>query len=55
VDAEDRGGRQDAGVLGLHWRRAGLGDGVEDAEGETVSFDVEQGPEGPQAVNVVRG
>jgi CspA family cold shock protein len=25
------------------------------AEGETVSFDVEQGQKGPQAVNVVRG
>jgi CspA family cold shock protein len=25
------------------------------AEGESVSFDVEQGPKGPQASNVVRG
>jgi CspA family cold shock protein len=25
------------------------------AEGEAVSFDVEQGPKGPQASNVVRG
>jgi CspA family cold shock protein len=24
-------------------------------EGETVTFDVEQGPKGPQAANIVRG
>jgi CspA family cold shock protein len=49
--AQDDGGPD----LFVHFR-AIVGTGYKElAEGESVSFDVEQGPKGLQAANVVRG
>ncbi len=46
--------KEDGSDVFVHYSSIQGGEFQSLAEGDTVSFDIEQGPKGPKAINVVR-